>query len=73
MLGYIVEVSQVGPNESMSWTELTGSCKNTSYHVRSGLELQGEYRFRIRAYNSAGTSDPSLESGCVKMATTPSE
>ncbi|XP_028287963.1 myosin light chain kinase, smooth muscle-like [Parambassis ranga] len=73
VLGYIVEVSQVGPNESTTWTELTNCCKNTSYHVRSGLEPQGEYRFRIRAYNSAGTSDPSQESGCVKMATTAKE
>uniref|UniRef100_A0A3Q2W0H4 Myosin light chain kinase, smooth muscle-like n=1 Tax=Haplochromis burtoni TaxID=8153 RepID=A0A3Q2W0H4_HAPBU len=33
------------------------------------LEPLGRYRFRIRAYNSAGISEPSQESGCVKMAT----
>ncbi|XP_041830846.1 myosin light chain kinase, smooth muscle-like isoform X2 [Melanotaenia boesemani] len=65
VLGYIVEVSQeVKPG---SWTEITRS-KNTSYHIRSGLEPLGQYRFRVRAYNSAGISEPSRESELVKMA-----
>ncbi|XP_047465545.1 myosin light chain kinase, smooth muscle-like [Mugil cephalus] len=69
VLGYIVEVRQEGPDRPTGWTELITRCKNTSYHVRSGLEPQGQYRFRVRAYNSAGTSEPSRESDCVKMAT----
>uniref|UniRef100_UPI0037E7F184 myosin light chain kinase, smooth muscle-like n=1 Tax=Semicossyphus pulcher TaxID=241346 RepID=UPI0037E7F184 len=67
VLGYIMEVR---PEEAGSWTEVTTRCKNTSYHVRSGLEPQGKYRFRVRAYNSAGVSEPSQESECIKMATT---
>lgn len=69
VLGYIVEVRQDGPGESGSWTEVASRCKSTSYHVCSGLEPLGQYRFRVRAYNSAGISEPSQESQCVKMAT----
>ncbi|XP_069011555.1 myosin light chain kinase, smooth muscle-like [Embiotoca jacksoni] len=69
VLGYIVEVSREGPDKNPSWTEVISRCKNTSYHVRSGLAPQGRYRFRVRAYNSAGISEPSQESDCVKMAT----
>lgn len=69
ILGYIVEVCQEGLDKPGSWTELS-RCKNTSYHVHSGLEPLGRYRFRVRAYNSAGISEPSQESDCVKMATT---
>ncbi|XP_072230284.1 myosin light chain kinase, smooth muscle-like [Leuresthes tenuis] len=68
VLGYIVEVRQEGPDKPGSWTEISRS-KNTSYHIRSGLEPLGLYRFRVRAYNSAGISEPSQESGSVKMAT----
>lgn len=67
--GYIVEVQEQGPQEAASWTEIASRCKNTSYHVRSGLEPLGRYRFRVRAYNSAGVSEPSQESECVKMET----
>lgn len=67
-MGYIVEVKQEKQDEEASWTELAGRCKNTSYHVRSGLEPQGQYRFRVRAYNTVGVSQPSLVSKCVKMA-----
>ncbi|XP_074519393.1 myosin light chain kinase, smooth muscle-like isoform X2 [Halichoeres trimaculatus] len=66
VLGYIVEVRQ---EEGESWTEVASRCKSTSYHVRSGLEPQGLYRFRVRAYNSAGVGEPSQESVCVRMAT----
>ncbi|XP_068585394.1 myosin light chain kinase, smooth muscle-like isoform X2 [Cebidichthys violaceus] len=69
VLGYKVEVRREGRDEPESWTEATSRCKSTSYHVRSGLELHGRYRFRVRAYNSAGVSEPSQESECVKMAT----
>lgn len=69
VLGYIVEVKQEGADNPGSWTEVTSRCKNTCYHVRSGLEPLGQYRFRVRAYNSAGVSEPSQESECIKMAT----
>ncbi|KAM4624173.1 myosin light chain kinase, smooth muscle-like [Polymixia lowei] len=68
ILGYIVEVRQEGLDEAGSWSEVITRCKNTSYRVRSGLEPQGEYRFRVRAYNTAGVSEPSAESDSVKMA-----
>ncbi|KAM3592455.1 uncharacterized protein V6R79_019245 [Siganus canaliculatus] len=70
VLGYIVEVRQQREDKPGSWTEITSRCKNTSYHVCSGLEPLGQYRFRVRAYNSAGVSKPSQESECVKMMTT---
>ncbi|XP_054454827.1 myosin light chain kinase, smooth muscle-like isoform X2 [Anoplopoma fimbria] len=73
VLGYKVEVRREGQNGPESWTEATSRCKNTTYHVRSGLEPLGEYRFRVRAYNSAGVSEPSQESECVKMATSREE
>uniref|UniRef100_A0A668AX05 Protein kinase domain-containing protein n=1 Tax=Myripristis murdjan TaxID=586833 RepID=A0A668AX05_9TELE len=67
--GYIIEVRQEGLDKPGNWTEVTSRCKNTSYKVRSGLEPLGEYRFRVRACNSAGVSEPSEESDSVKMAT----
>ncbi|XP_059180984.1 myosin light chain kinase, smooth muscle-like [Centropristis striata] len=70
VLGYKVEFSKEEQDKAESWTELTSRCKSTSYHVRSGLEPLGRYLFRVRAYNSAGVSEPSQESECVKMATT---
>lgn len=69
VLGYVLEVRQECPDKPGSWTEVASRCKSTSYHVRSGLEPQGQYRFRVRAYNSAGVSEPSQESECIKMAT----
>ncbi|KAM6963475.1 myosin light chain kinase, smooth muscle-like [Tautogolabrus adspersus] len=70
VLGYIVEVRQEeGLTEPGSWTEVTSRCKNTCYHVRSGLEPLGQYRFRVRTYNSAGVSEPSQESECIRMET----
>lgn len=68
--GYIVEAQPQGLGKPRSWTELATRCKSTSYHVQSGLEPLRTYRFRVRAYNSAGISEPSQESECVKMATT---
>ena len=69
VLGYVLEVQQECLDKPGSWTEVASRCKSTSYHVRSGLEPQGQYRFRVRAYNSAGVSEPSQESECIKMAT----
>lgn len=68
MLGYKVEVREE-QDEPESWTVATSLCKNTSYHIRSGLRPLGRYRFRVRAYNAAGVSEPSQESQWVTMAT----
>uniref|UniRef100_A0A4W5RSI4 Myosin, light chain kinase 5 n=1 Tax=Hucho hucho TaxID=62062 RepID=A0A4W5RSI4_9TELE len=67
VLGYVVEVRRKGPAESGGWSELTAHCKSTSYKVRFGLEPQGEYCFRVRAYNVVGVSEPSEESQLFKM------
>lgn len=72
VLGYNVEVRQEGQDKPESWTEVTSCCKSTTHHIHSGLEPLGQYRFRVRAYNSAGVSEPSQESECVKMATSAS-
>uniref|UniRef100_W5N1X5 Myosin, light chain kinase 5 n=1 Tax=Lepisosteus oculatus TaxID=7918 RepID=W5N1X5_LEPOC len=65
--GYVVEVKQVGPGKCGGWTEVTDRCKSTSYRVRSGLQTLQEYRFRVRAINAVGISQPSQESDTVKM------
>ncbi|KAJ8414380.1 hypothetical protein AAFF_G00052500 [Aldrovandia affinis] len=67
--GYVVEVRREGPREPGDWSEVTGHCKSTSYRLRSGLEPQGEYRFRVRAYNNFGVSEPSRESDTIRMDT----
>nr|XP_046186761.1 myosin light chain kinase, smooth muscle-like [Oncorhynchus gorbuscha] len=67
VLGYVVEVRRKGPAEFGGWSELTAHCKSTSYKVRAGLEPQGEYCFRVRAYNVVGVSEPSEESRLIKM------
>ncbi|TSL82563.1 Myosin light chain kinase, smooth muscle [Bagarius yarrelli] len=66
---YVVEMQSVGPAESGDWKVLTSQCKDTSYRVQSHLHAQGEYRFRVRACNALGVSDPSEESDCFKMDT----
>lgn len=66
---YIVEMQSFGPSESTDWSVLTSKCKDTTYQVRSGLQSQGEYRFRVRACNAVGVSDPSEESDCIRMDT----
>lgn len=66
VLGYIVEVRE---EKSESWTEVTKDCKNTCYKVRTGLEPQGRYCFRVRSYNCIGVSEPSQQSLCITMAT----
>lgn len=66
---YVVEMQSFGPAESGEWSVLTSECKDTTYRVRSGLHAQGEYRFRVRACNAMGVSEPSEESDCIKMDT----
>ncbi|XP_016398787.1 myosin light chain kinase, smooth muscle-like [Sinocyclocheilus rhinocerous] len=65
--GYVVEFQRLDQTEPGDWAELTNQCQNTSYRVRSGLDPQGQYRFRVRACNAAGVSDSSEESDCIKM------
>ncbi|XP_026782289.3 myosin light chain kinase, smooth muscle [Pangasianodon hypophthalmus] len=66
---YVVEMQSFSPGESRDWSMLTSQCKDTTYRVRSGLHAQGEYRFRVRACNAVGVSDPSEESDYIKMDT----
>ncbi|XP_043911075.1 myosin light chain kinase, smooth muscle-like [Protopterus annectens] len=62
---YIVEVQRSNESE---WKVLTHSCLSTSYRVKNNLEPDGSYRFRIRAVNPQGCSEPSQESDTIKMA-----
>ncbi|KAB5553679.1 hypothetical protein PHYPO_G00041380 [Pangasianodon hypophthalmus] len=64
---YVVEVQQVGSTGEGSWTELSAGCKSTSLRVSSGLQPQAQYRFRVRACNAVGLSDPSPESQVIRM------
>ncbi|KAI2666286.1 Myosin light chain kinase, smooth muscle [Labeo rohita] len=50
---YVVEVCE-SPSATDQWRELTAQCKSTSLRVTSGLQPQGEYRFRVRACNAVG-------------------
>ncbi|XP_034642446.1 myosin light chain kinase, smooth muscle [Trachemys scripta elegans] len=47
------------------WTNLT-TCRSTSYNVKS-LLADREYKFRVRAANVYGISEPSQESELVKV------
>lgn len=67
--GYVVELQRLDGCDPGDWTELVNQCPNTSYRVCSGLHPQGEYRFRVRACNAAGVSEPSEESDRIKMDT----
>lgn len=67
ILGYVVEVKSQGQAEPGDWNELTAQCKSTSYKVCSGLQPQGEYCFRVRAYNAVGVSEPGPVSPVVSM------
>lgn len=60
-------MQSLNPAESGDWSALTSQCKDTTYRVRSGLRAQGKYRFRVRACNAVGVSDPSEESDCINM------
>ncbi|MCJ8739061.1 hypothetical protein PDJAM_G00042790 [Pangasius djambal] len=64
---YVVEVQQVSSTGEGSWTELSAGCKSTSLRVSSGLQPQAQYRFRIRACNAVGLSEPSPESQVIRM------
>ncbi|TTM85794.1 Myosin light chain kinase, smooth muscle [Bagarius yarrelli] len=65
--GYVVEVQEVDTTGAGCWTELSVGCKSTSLTVSSGLKLQAEYRFRVRACNPVGLSDPSPTSQVIRM------
>ncbi|XP_052398079.1 myosin light chain kinase, smooth muscle isoform X1 [Carassius gibelio] len=67
--GYMVEFQRLDRSKPGDWTELINQCPNTSYRVHFGLDPQGQYLFRVRAYNAAGVSDPSEESDCIEMNT----
>ncbi|XP_040918082.1 myosin light chain kinase, smooth muscle isoform X1 [Toxotes jaculatrix] len=67
VLGYVIEVKEQGRAEPGDWSQLTSQCKSTSYRVRSGLQPQEEYCFRVRAYNTVGTSEPGPVSPVVRM------
>ncbi|XP_062840934.1 myosin light chain kinase, smooth muscle [Trichomycterus rosablanca] len=64
--GYVVEFQPVCPAESGDWGELAGS-ESTSLTVSSGLQTDGQYRFRVRAVNAVGLSDPSPETSVISM------
>ena len=72
VLGYVVEAS--GPEPAAApggWTKLSDRCKSTSYRVSpEQLHPRTAYRFRVRAYNAVGTSEPSPESPPVTMEPT---
>ncbi|KAK3552760.1 hypothetical protein QTP86_022345, partial [Hemibagrus guttatus] len=65
--GYVVEVQQVDSTGAGCWTELSAGGNNTSLRVSSGLQPQAEYRFRVRACNAVGLSDPGPESQVIRM------
>ncbi|KAG7334725.1 hypothetical protein KOW79_001321 [Hemibagrus wyckioides] len=65
--GYVVEVQQVDSTGAGCWTKLSASRNNTSLRVSSGLQPQAEYRFRVRACNAVGLSDPGPESQVIRM------
>ncbi|XP_051875722.1 myosin light chain kinase, smooth muscle-like isoform X2 [Pristis pectinata] len=55
-------------SEEKQWTHLT-TCRSTSCSVRD-LSPDKEYKFRVRAVNVYGTSEPSQESDLVKVGVT---
>lgn len=65
--GYVVEVQTVGSTGEGCWTEFSAGCKSTSLRVSTGLQPQAEYRFRVRARNAVGLSEPSPESQVIRM------
>ncbi|XP_056258199.1 myosin light chain kinase, smooth muscle [Seriola aureovittata] len=67
VLGYVIEAKKQGRAEPGEWSELTSQCKSTSYRVSSGLQPHKEYRFRVRAYNTVGASEPGPVSPVVRM------
>ncbi|XP_063816061.1 myosin light chain kinase, smooth muscle-like isoform X2 [Pseudophryne corroboree] len=65
VLSYRIEVKQA---EQDSWTLLTDTCVNTSYHVSKGLLAGERYQFRVRACNAYGVSEAGEESDVVTMS-----
>ncbi|KAJ6665436.1 hypothetical protein lerEdw1_003276, partial [Lerista edwardsae] len=59
---YTVEIWNTVDNK---WTDLT-TCRSTSYNVQD-LLTDREYKFRVRAANVYGISEPSHESELVKV------
>lgn len=66
ILGYVVEIKNLGIAESTDWRKLTDQCTSTSYVV-SALQANREYCFRVRAYNEVGISQPGPVSPVVRM------
>ncbi|XP_062847673.1 myosin light chain kinase, smooth muscle-like [Trichomycterus rosablanca] len=66
---YVVEMQSLETSNSGDWSVLTSQCKDTTYRVCSGLHPQGEYRFRVRACNAMGVSEPSEETHSIRMET----
>lgn len=66
--GYTVEMNRAGEN---SWTTIAESCLSLSItvpSVGSGTVVPGErYRFRVRAENIHGVSEPGDESQFVRI------
>ncbi|XP_009075123.1 PREDICTED: myosin light chain kinase, smooth muscle isoform X2 [Acanthisitta chloris] len=59
---YTVEIWNSVDNK---WTDLT-TCRSTSFNVQD-LQADREYKFRVRAANVYGVSEPSQESDLVKV------
>lgn len=59
---YTVEIWNTADKK---WTDLT-TCRSTSYNVQD-LLADREYKFRVRAANVYGISEPSHESELVKV------
>ncbi|XP_057286174.1 myosin light chain kinase, smooth muscle isoform X4 [Pezoporus wallicus] len=59
---YTVEIWNSMDNK---WTDLT-TCRSTSFNVQD-LQADREYKFRVRAANVYGISEPSQESELVKV------
>ncbi|XP_074157516.1 myosin light chain kinase, smooth muscle isoform X2 [Sminthopsis crassicaudata] len=68
VLSYSVEIWDSGDKE---WKELT-TCRSTSFSVQDLLPDR-EYKFRVRAINVYGTSEPSQESELTTVGEKPEE
>lgn len=68
VLGYVVEVRVGGLAEPGGWSELVAQCRSTSLRVcPSQLQPQNLHSFRVRAFNTAGLSEPSAPSPPLSM------
>jgi len=68
VIGYTIEAKHAGES---TWMVIAESCHSLSHTVSSAetnLVIPGEsYRFRVRAENIHGLSDPSMESDSVRI------